>query len=61
MDSLALAYYGGIKEYEWRHVSIIVQNENIFTMVRLYAWDDTVEGRTSRDQLIIEAAPPSTN
>ena len=32
-ETLAFAYYGVIKEYEWTRVALIVQNENLFTGV----------------------------
>ena len=35
--SLAIAYLGVIQFYEWKRVAIIVQNENLFTVVRMYA------------------------
>ena len=34
-DSIALVYYGVIREYGWRYVSIIAQDETIFTVVRI--------------------------
>ena len=30
---IAPAYFGVIRQYEWRHVALIVQNENRFTVV----------------------------
>ena len=33
-ETLAFAYYGVIKEFRWRRVALIVQNENLFTVVR---------------------------
>ena len=35
--SLAIAYLGVIQFYEWKRVAIIVQNENLFTVVCMYA------------------------
>ena len=32
--TLAYAYFAMIKEYGWGHVSLIVQDENLFTEVR---------------------------
>ena len=32
-DTLAYAYFGVIKEYGWKHVELIVQDENLFTEV----------------------------
>jgi len=32
-DMLAFAYYGVIREYGWRQLVLIVQNENLFTVV----------------------------
>ena len=34
--TLALAYYAIIKEYEWRRVSFIVQDESVFTVVSFH-------------------------
>ena len=31
--SIAPAYFGVIRQYEWRRVGLIVQNENLFTVV----------------------------
>ena len=31
--SLAPAYFGVIRQYGWRRVGLIVQNENLFTVV----------------------------
>ena len=31
--SIAPTYYGVIRHYEWRRVGLIVQNENLFTVV----------------------------
>jgi len=30
---IAPAYFGVIQEFQWRHVHLIVQNENLFTVV----------------------------
>ena len=30
---IAPAYFGVIRQYDWRHVALIVQNENLFTVV----------------------------
>ena len=30
---IAPAYFGVIRQYGWRHVALIVQNENLFTVV----------------------------
>lgn len=32
-ETLAFAYYGVIKEFGWKRVALIVQNENLFTVV----------------------------
>ena len=32
-DTLVLAYYGIIKEFGWRRVALLVQNEDLFTVV----------------------------
>ena len=32
-DTLAHIYFGVIKEYGWKHVELIVQDENLFTVV----------------------------
>ena len=37
-ETLAFAYYGAIKEYGWRKLALIVQNENLFTVVS--GWDN---------------------
>ena len=36
MRDIAPAYVGVIKQFGWRHVVMIVQNENLFTKVREY-------------------------
>ena len=33
MRDIAPAYVGVIKEFGWRHVVMVVQNENLFTKV----------------------------
>jgi hypothetical protein len=38
-ETLAFAFYGVIKEYEWRRVALLVQNENLFTVVSCYFWE----------------------
>ena len=37
-DTLAYAYFGVIKEYGWKHVELIVQDENLFTEVSQTHW-----------------------
>ena len=34
-ETMALAYFAVIKEYGWNQVSLIVQKERLFTLVRL--------------------------
>ena len=34
-DNLANGYYGIIKTYGWKRVAIIVQNEDLFTVVSI--------------------------
>jgi hypothetical protein len=36
-ETMALGYYGVIREYGWRRVAFIVQDEGLFTVVRKLA------------------------
>lgn len=35
LEAEAYAYYGVLKEFGWKKVALIVQNENLFTMVSI--------------------------
>ena len=35
-DRLAYGYYGLIREFGWRKIGLIVQDENVFRLVSLY-------------------------
>ena len=36
MVNFAPAYVGIIKEFKWRHVAILLQDENLYTLVVVY-------------------------
>lgn len=38
VDTIAFGFYGVIREYGWRRIAIIVQDENVFTEVSQQTW-----------------------
>ena len=56
--SVAPSYFGIIREYGWRRVGLIVQNENVFTVVRNNSEMNVI--RVFSVIIVIEIIFPST-